>query len=56
MVEVGDEEVAALVATGLLAPECLGDRVAIKDAIEIALSDVVYQSRLGLAGVGEKRA
>lgn len=51
---VSDDELAALVAKGLLAEEARGDSMAIKKAIEAAISDIAFEQQFGLASEGEK--
>jgi hypothetical protein len=51
---VSEDELAALVAKGLLAEEARGDALAIKKAIEAVISDMAFEQQFGLAPEGEK--
>jgi hypothetical protein len=51
---VSEDELAALVARHYLAEEARGDAVAIKKAIETAISDIAFEQQFGLASEGER--
>jgi hypothetical protein len=54
-VEISETEVAALVASGYLAQEERADGVAIKKAIETAISDIAFDLEYGLAATSRLR-
>jgi hypothetical protein len=51
---VSEDELAALVAGSYLAEEARGDAMAIKKAIEAAISDIAFEHQFGLASEREK--
>jgi hypothetical protein len=51
---VSEDDLTALVARSYLAEEARGDALAIKKAIEAAISDIAFEQQFGLAPEGEK--
>jgi hypothetical protein len=49
-VEINEDELAAMVASGYLAKEERSDGAAIKKAIETVISDIAFDLEHGLAG------